>query len=126
MQRPEPKAHIEDKSAFEYSDVSKVSFVPVLSFVLNTDFSQCEGEWQLLEDSDSLGSGDDNDSSEVIPTHDILTAPLMTREAYLSVRSDKRMGQYGVIGKVLGIQCVVSTLVDSNRPNDLLQSKRTS
>jgi len=97
------------------------------SFVLNTGFSQCEGEWQLLEDSDSSGSDDDNDSSEVIPTHDLLTAPLMTREAFLRVRSDKRMGQYGVIGKVLGIQCVLfSTLADSNCSDDLLQSKRTS
>src|SRR4051812_43597680 len=64
-------------------------------------------EWQLLEDTDSSGAEDDPE--DVISKHDLVTAPLMTREAYLSIRGDKRAAQYGVLGRVLAVQWVITS-----------------
>lgn len=56
-----------------------------------------EEEWQLLDDSDSEDS-----YIRSIQEHDLITAPLMTREAF--VRSNQSLRtQYGLIGKVLAI-----------------------
>lgn len=57
-------------------------------------------ECQLLEDSDPSGS-EDGSAEHLIAKHDIATAPLMTREAYLSIGGDGSTAQYGVFGKVL-------------------------
>ncbi|KAF9483949.1 hypothetical protein BDN70DRAFT_873074 [Pholiota conissans] len=59
-------------------------------------------ECQLLEDSDPSDSeGVAVGAENYIAKHDILTAPLMTREAYLSITRDGSPAQYGVLGKVL-------------------------
>lgn len=56
-----------------------------------------EEEWQLLDDSDSEDS-----YIRSIQEHDLITAPLLTREAF--VRSNQSLRtQYGLIGKVLAI-----------------------
>ncbi|KAF9534163.1 hypothetical protein CPB83DRAFT_843792 [Crepidotus variabilis] len=64
--------------------------------------SSCEEEWQLLEESDGSGNEDEN-PEDLISKHDLVTAPIMTREAYLRVKSDRRAAQYGVLGRVLGV-----------------------
>ncbi|KAJ3517977.1 hypothetical protein NLJ89_g170 [Agrocybe chaxingu] len=60
-----------------------------------------ELEWQLLDDTDSSDS--EATSQDSISTHDILTAPLMSREAYTYIQREKRIAQYGVIGKALSV-----------------------
>ncbi|KDR83586.1 hypothetical protein GALMADRAFT_219407 [Galerina marginata CBS 339.88] len=68
----------------------------------NSDSSGHE-EWQLLDDSESSDS--DVDDQQLVSRHDLATAPLMTREAYLVTGRDGRgAAQYGVLGKVLAIQ----------------------
>ncbi|CAA7259905.1 unnamed protein product [Cyclocybe aegerita] len=63
--------------------------------------SSHELEWQLLDDTDSSDSEATNQDS--ISTHDLLTAPLMSREAYTYIQREKRIAQYGVIGKALSV-----------------------
>ena len=59
-------------------------------------------EWQLLEDSESDGKEGDMEISQ----HDMATAPLLTREAYLLTQRSGQATQYGVLGRALAIQCV--------------------
>ena len=61
-------------------------------------------EWQLLDDSNTSDS--DSDTQADVAKHDLLTAPLMTREAYMIRARDGYPAQYGVLGKALAIQCV--------------------
>ena len=63
--------------------------------------SQGETEWQLLDDSNSSDS--DLDTQSDVAKHDLLTAPLMTREAYMIRASDGYPAQYGVLGRVLSV-----------------------
>ncbi|KIM46031.1 hypothetical protein M413DRAFT_23823 [Hebeloma cylindrosporum] len=67
------------------------------------DFSDVFGdaEWQLLDDSN--GRDSDFDTKSDVAKHDLLTAPLMTREAHMMRASDGYPAQYGVLGKVLSI-----------------------
>jgi len=69
------------------------------SFYILTS-TQGDTEWQLL---DSNSSDSDLDIHSDVAKHDLLTAPLMTREAYMVRASDGYPAQYGVLGKILSI-----------------------
>lgn len=56
-----------------------------------------------MEESDHSSTEGIDNPEDVISKHDLVTAPLMTREAYLRIRSDRRAAQYGVLGRVLGV-----------------------
>ena len=58
-------------------------------------------EFTLFDaDSDmSQGDGVPND-------HELLTCPILTREAYVAIDGKKTIGQYGVLGKIIGIGSV--------------------
>ena len=67
-------------------------------------FYQGELEWQLLEDSES--DGKDGGDLNILSSHDMATAPLLTREAYMFTQRSGQATQYGVLGRALAIQCV--------------------
>ena len=49
---------------------------------------------------------DDLTFDEVIEEHEMQTAPLFTREAFLQAGLSDEHSQYGVLGRVIAIQCV--------------------
>lgn len=51
------------------------------------------------------------DASDLSKDHELQTAPLITREAYIAAGYKKHSTQYGVMGQVLSIQYVVSLFV---------------
>jgi hypothetical protein len=51
------------------------------------------------------------DASDLSKDHEIQTAPLITREAYIAAGYKKHSTQYGVMGQALSIQCVVSLFI---------------
>ncbi|KAF8803657.1 hypothetical protein BYT27DRAFT_7144034 [Phlegmacium glaucopus] len=71
-----------------------------------------ELEWQLLEDLSNESDGEDPEQK--LSNHDLATAPLLTREAYLFTASTGRATQYGVLGKALAIHSKSKSEV----PND--------
>ncbi|KAF8695676.1 hypothetical protein AX14_001765 [Amanita brunnescens Koide BX004] len=58
-------------------------------------------EFTLLDDSDT--SQDNNVQDPGGPDHELYTSPILTREAYIVIHGKKTIGQYGVLGKILGI-----------------------
>lgn len=76
----------------------------LLKYYCTLRFSyQGELEWQLLEGSDS---DDDTRDPMRLSSHDLATAPLLTREAFTFIKGSGRATQYGVLGRTLAIQCV--------------------
>ena len=72
-------------------------------YLLNISILQNHEEWQLLDDSDY---SDEEADDDLVSKHDLSTAPLMTREAFIFTEREGGSTQYGVLGKVLSIQCV--------------------
>ncbi len=58
-------------------------------------------EFTLLDDA----SEENKDQSD---NHELFTAPIMTRDAYVAVGGKKNIGQYGVMGKILYVGSVLS------------------
>ena len=86
------------------SDTTSVSMnLNLLDYSSLRFFYQGEFEWQLLEDSES--DGEDRDLLR-LSNHDMATAPLLTREAYIFTKRSGQATQYGVLGRALAIQCV--------------------
>ncbi|KAF8699810.1 hypothetical protein AX14_000836 [Amanita brunnescens Koide BX004] len=52
-----------------------------------------------LFDTDSDTSQDDGTPND----HELLTCPILTREAYVAIDGKKTICQYGVLGKIIGI-----------------------
>ncbi|TBU49053.1 hypothetical protein BD309DRAFT_161041 [Dichomitus squalens] len=49
---------------------------------------------------------DDLTLDEVIEEHEVKTAPLFTRDAFLQAGLADEHSQYGVLGRIISIQCV--------------------
>jgi hypothetical protein len=60
-------------------------------------------EFTLLDDPDTLQDDAQNPGG---PDHELYTSPILTREAYLAIDGKQTIGQYGVLGKILGIGSV--------------------
>jgi hypothetical protein len=58
-------------------------------------------EFTLLDDAE----WDDKDQGN---DHELFTAPILTRDAYVAVGGEESIGQYGVMGKILGVGSVLS------------------
>ena len=56
-------------------------------------------EFTLLDDAE----WDDRDQGN---DHELFTAPILTRDAYVAVGGEERIGQYGVMGKILVVGSV--------------------
>ena len=47
--------------------------------------------------------GDPQDDSDQISDQELFTSPVLTRGAYVAIDGKRTVGQYGVLGKILGI-----------------------
>ena len=50
----------------------------------------------------------EEDNKDQADDHELLTAPILTRDAYVAVGGERNIGQYGLMGKILGVGSVLS------------------
>jgi hypothetical protein len=100
-----PGVHPSPSSQFKQpmpeDQVCSFRFSPRLSPDLNSWLRYCNKQELLLLSNPRGGNTDDDDDR----SHEVLTAPCMTRGALLASGLE-RSAQYGVLGRVLSIQCV--------------------